>query len=152
MIFFVYICWFLCKNLSYFVPSVWKLHNPYCHKLIISLGRCLIRGVWGALVPLPSWNLGTKKRKGKSITISHPWIQNPNGAFICLCSVYHLRSQSESIRLKSISDMYFIRKYFKVCTDEAKRITPNHYQFVRGKKPGGKFVFALGETNKSVLN
>ena len=27
------ICWFLYKNLSNFVSPVWKLHNPYCHRL-----------------------------------------------------------------------------------------------------------------------
>ena len=31
---FLYVCWFLGKNLSNFVPPVWKLHNPYCHSLI----------------------------------------------------------------------------------------------------------------------
>ena len=25
------VCWFLGKNLSNFVPPVWKLHNLYCH-------------------------------------------------------------------------------------------------------------------------
>ena len=28
---FLSVCWFLCKNLSNFVPPAWKLHNPYCH-------------------------------------------------------------------------------------------------------------------------
>jgi hypothetical protein len=28
---FFWVCWFLGKNLSNFVPPVWKLHNPYCH-------------------------------------------------------------------------------------------------------------------------
>ena len=28
---FLWVCWFLCKNLSNFVPPTWKLHNPYCH-------------------------------------------------------------------------------------------------------------------------
>ena len=28
---FLWVCWFLGKNLSNFVPPVWKLHNPYCH-------------------------------------------------------------------------------------------------------------------------
>ena len=28
---FLWVCWFLCKNLSNFVPPAWKLHNPYCH-------------------------------------------------------------------------------------------------------------------------
>ena len=28
---FLWVCWFLGKNLSNFVPSVWRLHNPYCH-------------------------------------------------------------------------------------------------------------------------
>ena len=30
---FLWVCWFLDKNLSNFVPPVWKLHNPYCHSL-----------------------------------------------------------------------------------------------------------------------
>ena len=28
---FLWVCWFLGKNPSNFVPPVWKLHNPYCH-------------------------------------------------------------------------------------------------------------------------
>ena len=28
---FLWVCWFLCKNLSNFVYPAWKLHNPYCH-------------------------------------------------------------------------------------------------------------------------
>ena len=28
---FLFVCWFLGKNLSNFVPPVWKLHTPYCH-------------------------------------------------------------------------------------------------------------------------
>ena len=31
---FLWICWFLCKNLSDFVPPAWKLHNLYCHRVI----------------------------------------------------------------------------------------------------------------------
>ena len=30
---FLWVCWFLDKNLSNFVPPVWKLDNPYCHSL-----------------------------------------------------------------------------------------------------------------------
>ena len=30
---FLWVCWFLGKNLSNFVPPVWKLHNLYCHNL-----------------------------------------------------------------------------------------------------------------------
>ena len=28
---FLWVCWFLCKNLSDFVPPAWKLHNSYYH-------------------------------------------------------------------------------------------------------------------------
>ena len=31
--YFLWVCWFLGKNLSNFVPPVWKLHNLYCHTL-----------------------------------------------------------------------------------------------------------------------
>ena len=27
------VCWFLGKNLPYFVPPIWKIHNPYCHNV-----------------------------------------------------------------------------------------------------------------------
>ena len=30
---FLWVCWFFGKNLSDFVPPVWKLHNPYCHNM-----------------------------------------------------------------------------------------------------------------------
>ena len=30
---FLWVCWFLGKNLSNFIPLVWKLHNRYCHNL-----------------------------------------------------------------------------------------------------------------------
>ena len=32
---FLWVFWFLGKNLSNFVPSVWKLHNPHCHSTCI---------------------------------------------------------------------------------------------------------------------
>ena len=28
---FLWVCWFLGKNIFNFVPPAWKLHNPYCH-------------------------------------------------------------------------------------------------------------------------
>ena len=33
---FLWVCWSLGKNLSNFVPPVWKLHNPYCHNIHVS--------------------------------------------------------------------------------------------------------------------
>ena len=30
---FLWVCWFLGKNLSNFAPPVWKLHNSYCHNI-----------------------------------------------------------------------------------------------------------------------
>ena len=29
--YFLWVCWFLGKNISDFVPPVWKFHNSYCH-------------------------------------------------------------------------------------------------------------------------
>ena len=40
---FLWVCWFLGKNHSNFVPPAWKLHNPYCHNV----------GQPNILVPLP---------------------------------------------------------------------------------------------------
>ena len=48
---FLWVCWFLGKNLSNFVPPVWKLHNTYCHNvrctvlstyLVASMLNCLL--------------------------------------------------------------------------------------------------------------
>ena len=33
---FLWGCWFLCKNLSNFVPPAWKRHKPYCHNVPLS--------------------------------------------------------------------------------------------------------------------
>ena len=30
---FLWVCWFLGKNISNFVPPAWKLYNPYCHNI-----------------------------------------------------------------------------------------------------------------------
>ena len=44
---FLWVCLFLGKNLSNFVPPVWKLHNPYCHIIHRpSLGRGGRRRIW----------------------------------------------------------------------------------------------------------
>ena len=39
---FLWVCWFLGKNLSNFVPPVWKLHNPYCHigQVLVNIRIC----------------------------------------------------------------------------------------------------------------
>ena len=42
---FLWVCWFLGKNLSNFVPPVWKLHNPYCHSQH-SLHTCSYICIW----------------------------------------------------------------------------------------------------------
>ena len=36
---FLWVCWFLGKNLSNFVPPVWKLHNPYCHNMYYAIHK-----------------------------------------------------------------------------------------------------------------
>ena len=40
----LWVCWFLGKNISNFVPLIWKLHNPYCHNLHNHI-QLLLRGV-----------------------------------------------------------------------------------------------------------
>ena len=39
---FLWVCWFLGKNLSNFVAPVWKLNNPYCNSLQ-PLGFCKVK-------------------------------------------------------------------------------------------------------------
>ena len=44
---FLWVCWFLGKNLSNFRTPFWKLHNPYCYSLqlpiyFLATGRPLI--------------------------------------------------------------------------------------------------------------
>ena len=36
---FLWVCWFLCKNLSNFIYPVWKLHNPYCNTVQTALAN-----------------------------------------------------------------------------------------------------------------
>ena len=33
---FLWVCWFLAKNLSNFLPTIWKLHNLYCYSMYVS--------------------------------------------------------------------------------------------------------------------
>ena len=44
---FLWVCWFLGKSLSNFVPPAWKLHNPYCHSWHTEI----------ALAFFPAWQL-----------------------------------------------------------------------------------------------
>ena len=37
---FLWVCWFLGKKLSNFIYPVWKLHNPYCHNVLICRCAC----------------------------------------------------------------------------------------------------------------
>ena len=37
---FLWVCWFLGKNIYNFVPPVWKFHNPYCHNRGHSTTTC----------------------------------------------------------------------------------------------------------------
>ena len=39
---FLWVCWFLGKNLSNFVYPAWKLDNPYCHNVHFCRGPWLI--------------------------------------------------------------------------------------------------------------
>ena len=55
---FLWVCWCLGKNLSNFVPPVWKVHNPYCHiphRLNMWYPNCPVFKL--SLVILPTWSL-----------------------------------------------------------------------------------------------
>ena len=55
---FLWVCRFLCKNLSNFVPLPWKLHNPYCHRPKLSS----IQGIRANLVYIVSLKLSKTRR------------------------------------------------------------------------------------------
>ena len=57
---FLWVCWFLCKNLSSFVYPVWKLHNPYCHNV-----HCL---TMFSLFPRQSWPARCQNNKNAKKT------------------------------------------------------------------------------------
>ena len=38
---FLWVCWFLCKNLSNFVSLPWKFYNPYCHNVDVNSWQML---------------------------------------------------------------------------------------------------------------
>ena len=45
---FLWICWFLGKNLYNFVSPIWKIHNPYCH-IESTYSRCQLTS-WKKIV------------------------------------------------------------------------------------------------------
>ena len=45
---FLWVCGFLCKNLSNFLYLVWKLHNPYCHSVHYLKKREAIDGTFNS--------------------------------------------------------------------------------------------------------
>ena len=51
---FLGVCWFLCKNISNFVPPAWKLYNLYCHS-------CHMREGSGSqnIVARANWTIGS---------------------------------------------------------------------------------------------
>ena len=46
---YLWVCSFLGKNISNFVPPVWKLHNPYCHSAHI---RQIFHAIFRILISL----------------------------------------------------------------------------------------------------
>ena len=56
---FLWVCWFLGKNLFNFVPPVWKLHNPYCHTA--ETGHRLVN----CFVSQNAFTLGDKLRRSQ---------------------------------------------------------------------------------------
>ena len=72
---FLWICWFLDKNLSNFLPPAWKLHNRYCHDTKILVPKSQI--IWNPIFDfedLEFWFLyitGRKLRKNIYKTSVH---------------------------------------------------------------------------------
>ena len=54
-------CWFLCKNLTNFVPMAWKLQNPYCHNSCVNLNSYQSKNVWISRVCIFSWFVFKKR-------------------------------------------------------------------------------------------
>ena len=48
---FLWVCWFLVKNLSNSIPPAWKLDNPYCH--IHDLFRLLLEVYLATFIAIP---------------------------------------------------------------------------------------------------
>ena len=59
---FLWVCWFLCKNISNFVSPVWKLHNPYCHTVLIY--------IYCAFFNLPDWSHSTNISKNRMLQVA----------------------------------------------------------------------------------
>ena len=86
---FLWLCWFLRKNiagknLSNFVPPVWKLYNSCCHNehkkspTYLKWKLCCLKMVLCEWIGIFFFNLGSRiilKRMKKKITWFTPWIK-----------------------------------------------------------------------------
>ena len=86
---FLWVHWFLGKNLSNFVSPVWKLHNPYCHNIsytcqsyfiqfllrLIYLNELILQGNQLRLLP-PEFTQMEELigNKGMLLMAENPWI------------------------------------------------------------------------------
>ena len=62
---FLWVCWFLGKNLSNFVPPAWKLNNPYSHNMY-SHNNCLI------FRTVPQFKLSHEHKKRQQFSVYKP--------------------------------------------------------------------------------
>ena len=46
---FFWVCWFLSKNLSYFIFLPWKLENPNCHIDLSTLQKWRVKNIYAEL-------------------------------------------------------------------------------------------------------
>ena len=59
---YLWACWFLGKNLSNFVPPIWKLHNPYCHTIQHAIDK--ITHFWCSSHILSLWQYWSRGYQG----------------------------------------------------------------------------------------
>ena len=81
---FLWVCWFLGKNLSNFVFPVWKLHNPYFH----NAGYEALHSLTGCIQPCDSFQYETEKYLNRDAEMNE-LVNGTEGKEICkTCNVW----------------------------------------------------------------
>ena len=105
---FLWVCWFLCKKLSNFVPPAWKLHNPYCHTAHQILNGMLYRvNQFRVIWPRELWPKRTRLEGDTFLSVNERnWLSINTGTCLLLTVI--------STFAAFLFDSYFL--YFCVST------------------------------------
>ena len=136
-------CWFLGKNLSNFVSSIWKLHNPYCHN-VSGDEAITLPLIWTKC--LSNWNQWEKSNDFLCIQDNFLQIKSHEG-FLSKekVEIWRLILQKSAARLKWLLSIRLDVKC-KILFEKKKNV------YYRKCQNGVKINLILAPLNQSVLH